>query len=153
MGAEYIAPTVIRSPASPALSKLLYRLSYRGPPRILSVFKNLSATGSFRITINLPFSEIRLTKTRHVESTRFKGSFITLSYNARLLRNPSARPWIQHDMLVKIRKHVARNMLNWSWRSIKLLLLHLVGVPYYFTYNDDARSITNQIRKHLLISV
>jgi hypothetical protein len=24
----------------------------------------------------------------------------------------------------------ARNMLSWSWRSIKLLLLHLVGVPY-----------------------
>jgi hypothetical protein len=25
-----------------------------------------------------------------------------------------------------------------------MLLLHLVGVPYYFTYNDDARSHTNQ---------
>jgi hypothetical protein len=25
---------------------------------------------------------------------------------------------------------VFRNMLSWSWRSIKLLLLHLVGVPY-----------------------
>jgi hypothetical protein len=36
-------------------------------------------------------------------------------------------------------------MLSWSWRSIKLLLLHLVGVPYYFTYNDDARSHTNQV--------
>jgi hypothetical protein len=24
----------------------------------------------------------------------------------------------------------ARNMLSWYWRSIKLLLLHLVGVPY-----------------------
>jgi hypothetical protein len=35
--------------------------------------------------------------------------------------------------------------LSWSWRSIKLLLLHLVGVPYYFTYNDDARSHTNQV--------
>jgi hypothetical protein len=23
--------------------------------------------------------------------------------------------------------------------------LHLVGVPYYFTYNDDARSYTNQV--------
>jgi hypothetical protein len=23
-------------------------------------------------------------------------------------------------------------MLSWSWRSMKLLLLHLVGVPYYF---------------------
>jgi hypothetical protein len=39
----------------------------------------------------------------------------------------------------------ARNMLSWSWRSIKLLLLHLVGVPYYITYIDDARSNTNQI--------
>jgi hypothetical protein len=39
----------------------------------------------------------------------------------------------------------ARNMLSRSWRSIKLLLLHLVGVPYYFTYNDDARSHTNQV--------
>jgi hypothetical protein len=29
----------------------------------------------------------------------------------------------------------ARNMLSWSWRSIKQLLLHLVGVPYYFTYS------------------
>jgi hypothetical protein len=28
--------------------------------------------------------------------------------------------------------------------AIKLLLLHLVGVPYYFTYSDDARSNTNQ---------
>jgi hypothetical protein len=36
-------------------------------------------------------------------------------------------------------------MLSWSWRSIKLLLLHLVGVPYYFTHIDDARSNTNQI--------
>ena len=27
----------------------------------------------------------------------------------------------------------ARNMLSWSWRSIKLLLLHLVGFLYYFT--------------------
>jgi hypothetical protein len=24
-------------------------------------------------------------------------------------------------------------------------LLHLVGVPYYFTYSDDARSNTNQV--------
>ena len=94
IGAEYIAPTAIRSPASPALSELIYRLSYRGPPCILSVFKNLLATGRFRITITLSFNEIRLTKTRHVESTRFKGSFITLSYNARLLRNLSSRPWI-----------------------------------------------------------
>jgi hypothetical protein len=39
---------------------------------------------------------------------------------------------------------IARNMLSWSWRSIKLLLLHLVGVPYYFTYIDVARSNTNQ---------
>jgi hypothetical protein len=35
----------------------------------------------------------------------------------------------------------ARNMLSWSWRSIKLLLLHLVGVPYYFTYNYAALKI------------
>jgi hypothetical protein len=35
-------------------------------------------------------------------------------------------------------------MLSWSWRSIKLLLLHLVGVPNYLTYNDDARSHTNK---------
>jgi hypothetical protein len=28
-------------------------------------------------------------------------------------------------------------MLSWSWRSIKLLLLHLVGVPYYFTYSNS----------------
>ena len=27
----------------------------------------------------------------------------------------------------------------------KLLLLHLVGLLYYFTYTDDARSNTNQI--------
>jgi hypothetical protein len=40
---------------------------------------------------------------------------------------------------------VCPNMLSWSWRSIKLLLLHLVGVPYYFTYIDDARSNTNQV--------
>jgi uncharacterized short protein YbdD (DUF466 family) len=26
-------------------------------------------------------------------------------------------------------------------------LLHLVGVPYYFTYIDDARSNTNQVYK------
>jgi hypothetical protein len=26
-------------------------------------------------------------------------------------------------------------MLSWSWRSIKLLLLHLVGFHVYFTYN------------------
>jgi hypothetical protein len=38
-----------------------------------------------------------------------------------------------------------RNMLSWSSRSIKLLLLHPVGVPYYFTYSDDARSDTNQV--------
>jgi hypothetical protein len=25
--------------------------------------------------------------------------------------------------------------------------LHLVGVPYYFTYIDDARSHTNQVRR------
>jgi hypothetical protein len=33
---------------------------------------------------------------------------------------------------------------------MKLLLLHLVGVPYYFTYIDDARSHTNQgiLRSH-----
>jgi hypothetical protein len=37
-----------------------------------------------------------------------------------------------------------RNILSWSWRSIKLLLLHLVGVLYYFTYIDDARSNKNQ---------
>jgi hypothetical protein len=43
----------------------------------------------------------------------------------------------------------ARNMLSWSWRSLKLLLLHLVGVPYYFTYTDDARSNTNQ-RYHVI---
>jgi hypothetical protein len=36
-------------------------------------------------------------------------------------------------------------MLSWSWRSIKLLLLHLVGFLYYFTYIDDARSNTNQV--------
>jgi hypothetical protein len=36
-------------------------------------------------------------------------------------------------------------MLSWSWRSIKLLLLHLAGVPYYFTYNDDARPHKNQV--------
>jgi hypothetical protein len=36
-------------------------------------------------------------------------------------------------------------MLSWSWRSIKPLLLHLVGVPYYFTYIDEARSNTNQV--------
>jgi hypothetical protein len=39
---------------------------------------------------------------------------------------------------------LARNMLSGSWRSIKLLLLHLVGVPYLPTYIDDARSNTNQ---------
>jgi hypothetical protein len=27
-------------------------------------------------------------------------------------------------------------MSSWSWRSVKLLSLHLVGVPYYFTYNS-----------------
>jgi hypothetical protein len=27
-------------------------------------------------------------------------------------------------------QNLARNMLSWSWWSIKLLLLHLVGVPY-----------------------
>jgi hypothetical protein len=43
------------------------------------------------------------------------------------------------------RKLFARNMLSWSWRSIKLLLLHLVGVPYYFTCIDDARSNTNHV--------
>jgi hypothetical protein len=32
-------------------------------------------------------------------------------------------------------------------RSIKLLLLHRVGVLYYFTYIDDARSNTNQVYK------
>jgi hypothetical protein len=42
------------------------------------------------------------------------------------------------------RTNLARNMLSWSWRSIKRLLLHLVGVPYYFTYSDDARSNTNK---------
>jgi hypothetical protein len=47
----------------------------------------------------------------------------------------------------------ARNMLSWSWRSIKLLLLHLVGVPYYFTYNDDARSNTNQVYKTVLKTI
>ena len=31
-------------------------------------------------------------------------------------------------------QNFARNMLSWSWRSIKLLLLHLVGFLYYFTY-------------------
>jgi hypothetical protein len=36
-------------------------------------------------------------------------------------------------------------MLSWSWRSIKLLLLHLVGFHIYFTYIDDARSNTNQV--------
>jgi hypothetical protein len=42
-------------------------------------------------------------------------------------------------------------MVSWSWRSIKLLLLHLVGVPYYFTYNDDARSHTNQILEYVCV--
>jgi hypothetical protein len=37
-------------------------------------------------------------------------------------------------------------MLSWSWRSIKLLLLHLVGFHVYFTYIDDARSNTNQAK-------
>jgi hypothetical protein len=37
----------------------------------------------------------------------------------------------------------------WSWRSIKLLLLHLVGVPYLPTYIDDARSNTNQLYIYL----
>jgi hypothetical protein len=32
-------------------------------------------------------------------------------------------------------------MLSWYWRSIKLLLLHLVGVPYYFTYIKEYISI------------
>jgi hypothetical protein len=41
-------------------------------------------------------------------------------------------------------------MLSWSWRSIKLLLLHLVGFPYYCTYNDAARSHTNQVYSLLL---
>jgi hypothetical protein len=85
MGAENIAPTGNRSPDHPALSELLYRLSYRCPPCILTVFKNLLAAGSFKITITLPFNEIRLTRTRHVESTRFKCLFITLSYNAMLM--------------------------------------------------------------------
>jgi hypothetical protein len=40
-----------------------------------------------------------------------------------------------------------------SWRPIKLLFLHLVGVPYYFTYNDDARSHTNQVYVQLFYSV
>ena len=40
---------------------------------------------------------------------------------------------------------IARNTLRWSWRSINLLLLHLVDFIYYFTYNDDAWSNTNQI--------
>ena len=31
------------------------------------------------------------------------------------------------------------------WRSIKLLLLHLVGFYFYLTYIDDARSNTNQV--------
>ena len=31
MGAEYLAPTGIRSPDRPARSESLYRLSYRGP--------------------------------------------------------------------------------------------------------------------------
>jgi hypothetical protein len=35
-------------------------------------------------------------------------------------------------------------MLTLSWRSIKLLLLHLVGFHIYFTYIVDARSNTNQ---------
>jgi hypothetical protein len=35
--------------------------------------------------------------------------------------------------------------ISWSWRSIKLLLLHPVGVPYLPTYIDDAQSNTNQI--------
>jgi hypothetical protein len=34
-------------------------------------------------------------------------------------------------------KQFARNMLSWSWRSIKLLLLHLVGFHIYFTSKDE----------------
>jgi hypothetical protein len=34
--------------------------------------------------------------------------------------------------LLKMDKKVARNMLSWSWRSIKLLLLHLVGFSILF---------------------
>jgi uncharacterized membrane protein len=45
----------------------------------------------------------------------------------------------------------ARYMLSWSWRSIKLLLLHLVGVPYYFTHIDDERSNTNDVYIHVSI--
>jgi hypothetical protein len=40
------------------------------------------------------------------------------------------------------------NILD-PWRSIKLLLLHLVGLLYYFTYIDDARSNTYQIQSTL----
>jgi hypothetical protein len=47
-------------------------------------------------------------------------------------------------------KSLPETMVSWSWRSIKLLLLHLVGVPYYFTYNDDARSHTNQVNKYVI---
>jgi hypothetical protein len=45
-------------------------------------------------------------------------------------------------------------MLSWSWRSIKLLLLHLVGVPYYFTYNEIwgyKISITQQTSNGILL--
>jgi hypothetical protein len=49
-------------------------------------------------------------------------------------------------------KWFARNMLSWSWRSIKLLLVHLVGFHIYFTYIDDARSNTNQVHWLLALS-
>jgi len=43
MGAENVAPTGIRFRASPALRELLYRLSYRRPPCILTVEKSFSS--------------------------------------------------------------------------------------------------------------
>jgi hypothetical protein len=57
MGAGTLSPAGIQFPASPALSELLYRLSYRGTPCILAAFKNLLAAGSFRITTTLPFKD------------------------------------------------------------------------------------------------
>jgi hypothetical protein len=42
MGAENLARNGIRSPYTPALSELLYRLSYRGPPSTSGTFKKFA---------------------------------------------------------------------------------------------------------------
>jgi hypothetical protein len=90
-----------------------------------------------------------------ISSTCFGQTFAHLQQHARKPCLPHQQDIIPYVVkilslaLLKMGKKFARNMLSWSWRSIKLLLLHLVCVPYLLTYIDGARWNINQVYKSM----